>query len=123
VRLRFGIAVLALIMLASGAAATARTKHTTKAHFGCTSEDEYEGLLIMAASSESSTQAAFQSELVKATLADKCTTFHAGEAVTVVTTHVGAPDPLLNGRRLTLVKIRFKGRGPRAWWTSPTVVE
>lgn len=117
--------MLALMMLTSapGASAKPRSKHTTKAHYACTSEDEYEGLLIMAASSESSTQSAFQSELVRATLADQCTTFHAGEAVTVLTTHVGAPDPLLNGQRLTLIKIRFKGRGPRAWWTSPTVVE
>jgi len=114
---------LTLMMLASGASAAARSKHTTKAHFGCTSQDEYEGLVIMAASSDSSTQAAFQSELVKATLSDKCTTFHAGEAVTVLATHVGGPDPLLNGRRLTLVKIRFKGRGAQGWWTSPTVVE
>lgn len=78
--------------------------------------------MIMAASSESSTQEAFRNELTRAALADECTTFHAGEAVNVVATHLRPPDPLLGGQRLSLTKISFKGRGPRAWWTSPTVI-
>jgi hypothetical protein len=78
--------------------------------------------MIMAASSESSTQEAFRNELTRAALADECTKFHAGEAVNVVATHLRPPDPLLGGQRLSLTKISFKGRGPRAWWTSPTVI-
>jgi hypothetical protein len=118
---RLGVAVLALTF-GSSTATAARGKHTIKAHFGCTSEDEYEGLLLMATGSESSTQEAFRNELTRAALADECTTFAAGEAVNVVATHLRPPDPLLGGKRLGLIKISFKGRGAQAWWTSPTVI-
>ena len=110
----------------ASAAAQHKTKaaqhKTTQAHFACVNEDEYEGLLIMAAGTDPSTRAAFQDELVKATLADKCTTFFAGEEVNVITAHVRKPDPLLGGQRLSLTKISFKGRGKKQWWTSPTVI-
>lgn len=102
--------MLALVLLGPSAAVAARGKHTTKAHFACTSEDEYEGLVILAAGG-SSTHDEFQKELVRALMADECTTFHAGEAVNVLATREG------------MTKIRFKGRGPRAWWTSPTVIQ
>jgi hypothetical protein len=119
---RVEVLVLALTLLGSISAAAAHGRHTIKAHFGCTSEDEYEGLLLMASSSESSTQEAFKNELVRAALADECTTFAAGEEVHIVATHLRPADPLLGGRRLSLTKISFKGRGTRAWWTSPTVI-
>jgi hypothetical protein len=38
---RFEVVVLALALLGPSAAAAARGKRTIKAHFGCTSEDEY----------------------------------------------------------------------------------
>ena len=106
-----------------GSGTSAASQHrTTQAHFACSNEDEYEGLLIMAAATEPSTKAAFQDELVKATLADKCTTFSAGEEIDVIATHVREPDPLLGGQRLSLTKVSFKGRSGKEWWTSPTVI-
>ena len=112
---------LCFVLLVSRADAAPHGTHATaKAHFGCTSKDEYEGLLLMAAGGQTT---AFQAELVKAAAADKCTTFAAGEKVTVLFTETGEPDPLLGGKRLTLSKIRFEGRGSQAWWTSPSAIK
>jgi hypothetical protein len=110
------VACVALLPASSGAA----PGHVTKeAHYGCTNWNEYEGLVIMAAGGQTQ---AFQDELTRAALADECTTFHAGEEVVVIETRTGKPDPLFGGKRVTLSKISFKGRGSRGWWTSPGMI-
>jgi hypothetical protein len=111
------LTLLFAIVLLFGVPAVAR--QTKGSSYGCSSWNEYEGLLLMEAGGKTD---AFRQELTRATLAGECTTFHGGEEVQVLETKTSGPDPLLGGKTLTLVKISFKKYGAQGWWTSPAVL-
>jgi hypothetical protein len=90
------------------------------ANYACTKKDEYLGLVVMAAGGQTS---AFEQELVRATQADECTTFQAGETVQVLSTETTDPDPLLNGQRASYVEVSFPAQGSRTWWTTPAAIQ